>query len=93
MKIRINILCGFAFDELLFCRQQVMASKAEAEKDGIIVPTTVEDYCIMASLNAGQGQSSGEFDSFGDDYNYAEYYDDDNDDGVDVDDYYDELQQ
>lgn len=27
-------------------RRQALAAKAEAEKEGIIVPTTLEDYCI-----------------------------------------------
>lgn len=28
------------------CRRQALAAKAEAEKEGIVVPTTLEDYCI-----------------------------------------------
>ena len=27
------------------CRKQALAAKAEAEKEGIFVPTTLEDYC------------------------------------------------
>lgn len=31
----------------LFCyRKQALAAKAEAEKEGIVVPLTLEDYCI-----------------------------------------------
>lgn len=29
-----------------FVRKQALAAKAEAEKDGIVVPLTLEDYCI-----------------------------------------------
>ena len=27
-------------------RKQVAASRAEADKDGVVVPTTIEEYCI-----------------------------------------------
>ena len=28
------------------CRKQALAAKIEAEKEGIVVPMTLEDYCI-----------------------------------------------
>lgn len=43
---------SFVFNDLLrliqqlFFRRQALAAKAEAEKEGIVVPTTLEDYCI-----------------------------------------------
>lgn len=30
----------------IFNRKQALAAKAEAEKEGIVVPLTLEDYCI-----------------------------------------------
>lgn len=30
----------------LICRKQALAAKIEAEKEGIVVPMTLEDYCI-----------------------------------------------
>lgn len=30
-------------------RKQVLATKADAEKDGVVVPTTLADYCITAA--------------------------------------------
>lgn len=29
-----------------FCRKQALAAKLEAEKEGIVVPMTLEDYCL-----------------------------------------------
>lgn len=31
---------------MLIYRKQALAAKAEAEKEGIFVPQTLEDYCI-----------------------------------------------
>lgn len=31
---------------MLNCRRQVEESKVEAEKDGVKVPETVEEYCV-----------------------------------------------
>lgn len=30
----------------MFCRKQALVAKAEADKEGIVVPLTLEDYCI-----------------------------------------------
>lgn len=32
----------------LYSRKQALAAKIEAEKEGIIVPLTLEEYCIKA---------------------------------------------
>ena len=33
---------------LFFSRKQVAASQADAERDGVVVPTTMEEYCMKA---------------------------------------------
>lgn len=58
--------CKFLF---LFARKQVAASKAEAEKDGVQVPTSVEEYCIRTK--AEPTNSSNEMTDFYDD-DYAD---------------------
>ncbi|XP_014668345.1 PREDICTED: ubiquitin-conjugating enzyme E2 R2-like [Priapulus caudatus] len=54
-------------------RKQVAASKAEAEKDGVQVPTSVEEYCIRTK--AEPTHSSNEMTDFYDD-DYADDLDD-----------------
>lgn len=34
-------------------RKQALAAKAEAEKEGIVVPLTLEDYCIKPKAKPG----------------------------------------
>jgi ubiquitin-conjugating enzyme E2 R len=33
----------------MFKRKQVLATRGEAEKDGIVVPQTLEEYCVKSS--------------------------------------------
>lgn len=33
----------------MFFRKQVEASRLDAEKDGVVVPETLEEYCIKAA--------------------------------------------
>lgn len=35
-------------------RKQVKATLADAEKDGVIVPTTLEEYCVQASTSRNE---------------------------------------
>ncbi|XP_013403676.1 ubiquitin-conjugating enzyme E2 R2 [Lingula anatina] len=56
-------------------RKQVQATKQEAEKDGVVVPTTLEDYCV--STNPKPSDSS---------MDAADFYDDDYGDDIDDDD-------
>ena len=59
-------------------RKQVSATKLEAERDGITVPTTLQEYCVMAKPRP----SSHSVDM-------ADFYDDDymdDDDDLDDDD-------
>ena len=49
----IDGLFGFQLRQILprslfFCRKQVAASQADAERDGVVVPTTMEEYCMKA---------------------------------------------
>ncbi|EDO31189.1 predicted protein [Nematostella vectensis] len=57
-------------------RKQVQRSKIDAEKDGIHVPTTVQEYCVKAKPTKSD---SDDFNDFYDD-DYADDLDDDDDD-------------
>lgn len=35
-------------------RKQVSATKAKAERDGVKVPTTLEEYCIKTKMRPNQ---------------------------------------
>ncbi|XP_072524868.1 cell division cycle 34 homolog (S. cerevisiae) b [Salminus brasiliensis] len=56
-------------------RKQVMATKAEAERDGVKVPTTLAEYCVRTRAPATDEGS----DLFYDDYYDDEDLEDDND--------------
>lgn len=64
-------------------KKQVEASRIEAEKDGVVVPTTLEEYCMKTTVRPVDDVDSMDF--------YDEYYDygEDNDD-CDCDDEYPE---
>lgn len=32
------------------CRKQVSGGRAEADKDGVVIPTTLEEYCIKTQV-------------------------------------------
>ncbi|XP_058445650.1 ubiquitin-conjugating enzyme E2 R2 [Malaya genurostris] len=50
-------------------RKQAQAAKAEAEKEGIIVPTTLEEYCIKSKTKpSGQEPQLDMTDFYDDDY-------------------------
>lgn len=40
----------------LFFRKQAQAAKTEAEKEGIVVPITLEDYCIKTRARPAEQQ-------------------------------------
>merc|ERR1719226_110835 len=72
-------------------RKQVQLSKAEAEKDNVVVPTTMEEYCLKPkprSSPGGGGAGSGGVDNIEmDDDFYDDCYDlDDDDEDEDEDD-------
>lgn len=60
-------------------RRQAMAARAEAERDGIQVPLTLEDYCIKTQVKPNTSDSQVEMTDFYDD-DYDEDYDDPSDD-------------
>uniref|UniRef100_A0A8C9Y7L9 Cell division cycle 34 homolog (S. cerevisiae) b n=1 Tax=Sander lucioperca TaxID=283035 RepID=A0A8C9Y7L9_SANLU len=64
-----------------FFRKQVLATKAEAERDGVKVPTTLAEYCVRTRAPAPDE---------GSDLFYDYYYDDDDVEGEDGDCCYDE---
>lgn len=39
-------------------RKQVLATRADAEKDGVVVPQTLEEYCIKTSSSAAAASSA-----------------------------------
>jgi len=55
---------------LLLClrlyRKQVLESKIEAEKDGVTVPTTLQQYCHSSkpTMPSFESQSSADFDYY-----------------------------
>jgi ubiquitin-conjugating enzyme E2 R len=73
------------------CRKQVTATKAEAEKDGVVVPMTLEDYCIKTQVKPQQESAVDMTDFYDDDYDMddddgdfsdnGEEYEDDDDSG------------
>ena len=64
---------------LIFCRKQVQASHADAEKDAVVVPTTMEEYCMKAKP-LRPAQDSIEMDDFYDDDCYDMDDEDEEDD-------------
>jgi len=69
-------------------RKQVQASRAEAEKDQVVVPTTMEEYCMKPKKNPSSSASvDAEIDDFydmDDDDCYDLTDDEDDDDNVRV---------
>ncbi|XP_023242402.1 ubiquitin-conjugating enzyme E2 R2 [Centruroides vittatus] len=69
-------------------RKQVLASRMEAEKDNVVVPTTIEEYCIKHSAKPSETETDmTDFydDDYGDDMDdndeeEEEEYNDDNED-------------
>lgn len=61
-----------------FSRKQVLSTRQEAAKDGIVVPTTLADYCVSAKPSTSD--SVTDFDFYDDDYVEDDDDDDDDDD-------------
>lgn len=64
------------------CRKQVAASRYEAEKDNVVVPTTIEEYCIKHKSKPPEMEAD-----------LADFYDDDYGDMDDDDDDLDESDE
>lgn len=67
------------------CRKQAQAAKMEAEKEGIVVPVTLEDYCIKTHARPAE-QQLDMTDFYDDEY---ELDDDDDDEQMSASDYED----
>jgi ubiquitin-conjugating enzyme E2 R len=76
IRISKYSLEGFPFYtvNILIFRKQVALSKAEAEKDGVVVPTTIEDYIVKTKPPENNLELT---DFYDDDYDL----DNDDDDG------------
>ena len=70
----INIFLNKLFKK---SRKQVLATRADAEKDGVTVPQTLEEYCIKAS--SSKDNESNE-DCILDDLDDLDPYDNNDDD-------------
>ena len=85
----INSLCVIlTFLFILIRRKQVQATRADATRDNITVPTTLADYCIKTKVQT-PSHSSLDMADFYDDDDYADDVPDD-DDEDDDDCYYDD---
>lgn len=62
-------------------KKQVLASRAEAEKDNVVVPTTIEEYCIKVKPRAPTEAETDMTDFYDDDY--GDDMDDDEDEEED----------
>ncbi|XP_070543529.1 ubiquitin-conjugating enzyme E2 R2-like [Ptychodera flava] len=67
-------------------RKQVSATKADADKDGVKVPITLQDYCVKTKIQTPQSSSMDMADFYDDDYDL----DDDDDDDEEDDNIYDD---
>lgn len=64
-------------------RRQVAASRAEAEKDNVIVPTTLEEYCIQHKSKTNDVEDDFYDDDIGFDMDNDDDYDEEEDDEAD----------
>lgn len=69
----------------MICRKQVSGGRAEAEKDGVEIPMTLEDYCIKTRVRAPEANMDMT-DFYVDDYDIEE---DDDDEDISADEYED----
>lgn len=68
-------------------KRQVAATRVEAEKDNVVVPTTLEEYCIQYKSKSNAYEIDDLNDFYDDDLGYDnDFDDDDDDDGEDDDD-------
>ena len=72
--------------DMLLCRKQVLTTHADAERDGITVPTTVAEYCVSNRTTLASKSSVDMADFYDDDYMDDDDDDDDDDDIVYEDD-------
>lgn len=58
------------------------ASRQEADKDGIVVPTTIEEYCIAHKHKPQETVDAEMTDFYDDDDLYGDDFDDDDDEHI-----------
>lgn len=64
-------------------KKQVTASKPEAEKDNVVVPLTMEEYCIKPKKKPSVPDNYDMTDFYDDDYDIDDDYDDDEEEDED----------
>jgi len=67
-------------------RKQVSASFAEAAKDQVVVPLTMEEYCIKAKSRPAVSENIDMTDFYDDDYDIDDDYDDDDEEDENAED-------
>lgn len=65
-------------------RKQVLGTREEAEKDGVKVPLTLQEYCV--SVKPKTSEPSQDIDFYDDDYDDGMEDDDDDEDAIYVED-------
>ena len=73
---------GYILTQLLIhCRKQVQASRLDAEREGVVIPTTMEEYCRKVKNPDQLVQENIDMDDlYDDDYDLGDDCDDDEDD-------------
>ena len=74
------------FNEMCWCRKQVRATKSDADLDGVVVPTTLQEYVAMTA-KPRPPEHAVDIDFYDDDY-----LDNDEDDDVGSNAVYDETE-
>jgi ubiquitin-conjugating enzyme E2 R len=64
-------------------RKQVLATRADADKDGVVVPQTLEEYCIKTTSASCSYNNDQNDDCILDDLDDVDAYDNNNDDDDD----------
>ena len=80
LKIPIFLANSTHFLKIQCCRKQVSAARLEAEKDGVVVPLTLEDYCIKTKVKPPE-HSVDMTDFYDDDYDLDDEDEEDDDSG------------
>lgn len=71
----VSCWCSHKLPSFIHYRKQVTTTFADAEADGVVVPKTLEEYCIKAKPNSTA--NSSDFCDFYDDDDYMDDCEDD----------------
>lgn len=82
MKHRQMNICSGTHALFLFLshRKQVLATKADAERDGVKVPVTLDEYCVRTQVPPTDDGSNLLYDDYYDDEELDEDDEDENED-------------